>query len=198
MSIEFRLLAVLYIVFQQTVRRAVGQNLGAGFCATGKCINCFSCNGECNLCECNTLSNSCCCQSPRGTYSTGYDQVPCPGGTYQSKVGSSSCLVCNQTNPSTLYWLTKTGAHSRLECQEALCDRYCDRLDEACRAANCVTGANVQSYMMALKRNETFCNRLNISFRSCSWIDWSGAFGGSLKWPFSLVAAILVRTLLLL
>jgi hypothetical protein len=189
MAIASRFRALLSMLW--AVRQAIGQDLGAGFCDTGKCINCFSCNGECNLCDCNTLSNSCCCDSPRGSFSTGYTNYPCPGGTFQHAVGQSSCRSCNSSSPDTLYNLTFTGASNRLECREALCENFCGRLDDACRAQNCVTGPQVQSYMKALKRNTTFCDRLNISVHSCSWIDWSGAFRGSLRWSFSLVSVVL-------
>lgn len=53
-------------------------------------------------CTCYSEINVCCCASPPGYFTRGYEKNACPGGTYQNAYGSVSCKPCN-SDPSVLY-----------------------------------------------------------------------------------------------
>lgn len=151
-----------------------------GLCEIGECINCMYCNGDCyENCKCYSDINTCCCKTPPGYYSRGYAKVPCPGGTYQDRVGMGRCKPCNTTD--ALYDLNARGSLDLLDCENSICQA----------GENCVTSSQVTDAMHALPLDAAFCSNMTtpIANLDCSWIPASGARRCH-SWPYVLLLPV--------
>mmetsp|Transcript_74275 Transcript_74275/g.187124 ORF Transcript_74275/g.187124 Transcript_74275/m.187124 type:complete len:198 (-) Transcript_74275:19-612(-) len=148
---------------------------GSGLCANGECINCLYCNGDCySHCTCYSEINTCCCKSPPGHYAVGYEQVACPGGTYQDRLGKPACKPCSDSSEA-YYYLQYRGSIDHLDCEAAKCETVCGD-NTTCQEEKCMTGPAVVAMMESSPKELTFCSSFDtpIPATACSWTK-SGA-----------------------
>mmetsp|Transcript_17172 Transcript_17172/g.49051 ORF Transcript_17172/g.49051 Transcript_17172/m.49051 type:complete len:224 (-) Transcript_17172:106-777(-) len=167
--------AVLALCAAQLVRHATAS--GAGFCLDGQCINCIYCDGDCySRCTCYSEINVCCCASPPGYFTRGYEKNACPGGTYQNAYGSVSCKPCN-SDPSVLYNIHYRGSVDILECQDALCSTVCSPDNATCQGKQCDSAPSIMKKLSQAPVDQGFCDSLvpRIPTDACTWIVEDGA-----------------------
>jgi len=152
-----------------------GESAGNGLCPVGQCINCITCDGDCDAqCMCFRDYNFCCCSSPVGHYSRGYGKIRCPGGTYQDESGKGECKLCDASG-SILYDLNSRGASSSLDCPSARCENVCQangNLNASCVVVRCATSGTIRDRMHTRPENQTFCDHFQEPIQlsaDCTW-----------------------------
>uniref|UniRef100_A0A7S1F7Y9 Tyrosine-protein kinase ephrin type A/B receptor-like domain-containing protein n=1 Tax=Noctiluca scintillans TaxID=2966 RepID=A0A7S1F7Y9_NOCSC len=150
-------------------------------CIEGECVNCRSCNTECDSCTCSSVTNTCCCTAPYGHYARGNGAVECPGGTYNSDDGAWSCVLC----PIVQYYdIAITGATQEFDCTFAVCGTT---------SVNCWTPAAISQAMTErdVSLRMEFCTLLSIGEDDCSWISPDAAPRYALSVPVQVLLMLL-------
>mmetsp|Transcript_113742 Transcript_113742/g.307062 ORF Transcript_113742/g.307062 Transcript_113742/m.307062 type:complete len:214 (-) Transcript_113742:64-705(-) len=172
---------LLCLLILPEIGRAQQQGVitGSGLCADGQCINCMHCDGDCfDSCTCYDEINTCCCSSPPGYYAYGYEKIPCPGGTYQDDIGSTSCKACSAST-AVLFRRNYRGAIDQMDCDSARCTNQCGPAgsNATCESLHCSTAPTIVAKMNARPPDLAFCKNFDarIPDSACSWFPDSSA-----------------------
>merc|ERR1719235_369251 len=154
---------LLRLATLQLLTSAFISKADSSLCATGQCLNCISCAGDCDgSCQCYPAIQACCCHAPVGYYSRGWGKISCPAGTYQDRTGGGICKACNSST-TAYYNSSRGGARNLYECTEQLCE--CDSSNTTCLQEECQTPEDVQVKMLARPPDQAWCSQQNIPLK---------------------------------